>query len=449
MLEYSHRTPGFEELYSFLRLSDKEFDIPLSDKLDLEVYARKLWENSTCITCREDGVIVGMLNCYTNRPPQGYISNVCILGDYQGKGIFVQMFSELCSVCHSRGITEILLQVNKGNHKAIKSYSKLGFVEHEDAGDTLYLKYIIPTVTVICCAYNHESFIRQTLEGFVMQNTSFKVEFILHDDASTDNTAEIIREYELKYSDIIRPIYQKENQYSRRIGIFRVFACPQVRGKYVAICEGDDYWTDPLKLQKQVDYMEAHPEVSVCATEGYVYNQASGQMSPIYDSKNTVFYLKNFLRSNPISTVSTLSRAEWLLEYQTRLAPLLPHFLMGDYPMWFYMAKKGPVILLKDKCFVYRELAESASHFTSPYKQMDFYISTYDIKVYFNDLLKIGKCFMGYRRFRDVRRECRRVVRNGGVRFCTLYLYSLKKLILHPSPGPSRQAKELVKDIFK
>lgn len=118
-------------------------------------------------------------------------------------------------------------------------------------------------VTVYCLAYNHEKYIRTALEGFINQKTNFKYEVIVHDDASTDGTADIIREYEKKYPDIIKPIYQKENQHSKGTKIINTFILPKAQGKYIASCEGDDYWTDPLKLQKQYDALESHPECSL------------------------------------------------------------------------------------------------------------------------------------------------------------------------------------------
>jgi len=123
---------------------------------------------------------------------------------------------------------------------------------------------ILPLVSICSITYNHEPFIRECIEGFLMQKTTFPVEILLHDDASTDNTANIIREYEAKYPNIIKPIYQSENQYSQGIGISMTYQFPRAKGKYIALCEGDDYWTDPLKLQKQVDFLEANPEYSLC-----------------------------------------------------------------------------------------------------------------------------------------------------------------------------------------
>ena len=102
-------------------------------------------------------------------------------------------------------------------------------------------------VSIQCLTYNHAPYIRQCLDGFVMQKTNFRFEAIIHDDASTDGTQEIIREYEKKYPDIIKPIYQKENQYSKGIpGYITNIISSKCKGKYFALCEGDDFWIDPL-----------------------------------------------------------------------------------------------------------------------------------------------------------------------------------------------------------
>ena len=121
-------------------------------------------------------------------------------------------------------------------------------------------------VSIRCAVYNHEPFLRQCLDGFVMQKTSFRFEAFVHDDASTDGSVAIIKEYADKYPDIIIPILETENQYSKHDGAISRIMNEKSRGKYLAVCEGDDYWTDPLKLQKQVDYMESHPECTLCFT---------------------------------------------------------------------------------------------------------------------------------------------------------------------------------------
>ncbi len=119
-------------------------------------------------------------------------------------------------------------------------------------------------VTIRCMVYNHERFLRQCLDGFVMQKTNFAFEAIVHDDASTDGSAKIILEYAEKYPNIIKPIIEKENLYSRADGSLTRVMREASRGKYIAFCEGDDCWIDLLKLQKQVDALESHPECTIC-----------------------------------------------------------------------------------------------------------------------------------------------------------------------------------------
>ena len=123
-------------------------------------------------------------------------------------------------------------------------------------------------VSICCLTFNQETYIGQTLQSFVDQITDFPFEVLIHDDASTDKTADIIRQFEAKYPDIIKPIYQTENQHSKNIRISFTYQYPRATGKYIAMCEGDDYWIDPYKLQKQVDYMEAHPDCRLCFTNG-------------------------------------------------------------------------------------------------------------------------------------------------------------------------------------
>lgn len=143
--------------------------------------------------------------------------------------------------------------------------------------DSIVMIHMDIKVSVYCIVYNHEKYIREALEGFIKQQTDFSFEVIVHDDASTDKTVEIIKEYELKYPEIIKPIFQKENQYSKGENIEVAFMLPVTHGKYIALCEGDDYWTDSRKLQKQYDYMEDHPECSLVAHRALTLNMNNGK----------------------------------------------------------------------------------------------------------------------------------------------------------------------------
>lgn len=125
-----------------------------------------------------------------------------------------------------------------------------------------------PLVSIVCDTYNHAPFVRDALDSFLAQKTSFPIEIIVHDDASTDGTADIIREYEREHPDLFRCVYRTENIYQKDPKILEHYVFPLARGKYIAICEGDDYWTNPDKLEKQISYMEAHPDCTLCVCAG-------------------------------------------------------------------------------------------------------------------------------------------------------------------------------------
>ena len=144
-------------------------------------------------------------------------------------------------------------------------------------------------LTIVCLAYNQVGFIRECLDGFVMQKTNFPFQVIVHDDASTDGTAEIIAEYARKYPDIINPVLQTENQWSQGVSIARDYIWPKINSEYVAICEGDDYWTDPHKLQKQVDFLDSHPDFSVCFHPVRVTWEDGREPDYIYPTKKQRF----------------------------------------------------------------------------------------------------------------------------------------------------------------
>ena len=127
-------------------------------------------------------------------------------------------------------------------------------------------------LSIVCHTYNQEKYIRETLEGFLNQKTNFSFEIITHDDASTDSTPQIINEYQEKYPELIKTILQKDNKYSKNINIWTKYTFPKCQGKYIAICEGDDYWTDEKKLQKQVDFLENNAEYVVTWTDYLNYN---------------------------------------------------------------------------------------------------------------------------------------------------------------------------------
>lgn len=212
-----------------------------------------------------------------------------------------------------------------------------------------------PLLTIICTAYNHEKFIKQTLDGFVMQKTNFKFEVLIHDDASTDKTAEIIKEYQEKYPDIIKPIFQTENQFSQGIPILKKYVYPQVKGKYVALCEGDDYWIDQNKLQKQVDFLETNPEYSVCFHPVKFIYEDKPNKTNIYPSKKILkenLTFEKLLKVNFIQTNSVVYR--WRFDSVNFDNILVPGILPGDWYLHLCHAKVGKIAVINDVMSVYR-----------------------------------------------------------------------------------------------
>lgn len=211
-----------------------------------------------------------------------------------------------------------------------------------------------PLVSINCITYNHEEYIRKTLESFLMQKVNFPFEILVHDDASTDKTAEIIREFAEKYPDIIKPMYQTENQYSKGISnISGAFNFPRARGKYICMCEGDDYWTDPLKMQMQVDYMESHPDCTLCfhsaKTEVVDGSMTEGRVRP-YTEDRIVTPEEIIDKTSGYATASLMFPAKYVKE--------LPRYYtdcqVGDIPLQLMMAEHGYGYYMDRDMCVYR-----------------------------------------------------------------------------------------------
>lgn len=207
-------------------------------------------------------------------------------------------------------------------------------------------------VTIRCFTFNHERFIRQCLEGFVMQKADFRFEAIVHDDASTDNTAAIIREYAEKYPDIIKPIYETENQYSKHDGSLTRIMNAHTRGKYIAMCEGDDYWTDPYKIQKQVDFLESHPDYVMCSSRFDKYWQESGVLEedPDKDFEGADYDLQNLIGGKWLTqTLTVMYRRSALdLKHYARYGMSL------DMILFYELLKHGKGYCFPEVMGVYR-----------------------------------------------------------------------------------------------
>jgi glycosyltransferase involved in cell wall biosynthesis len=218
-----------------------------------------------------------------------------------------------------------------------------------------------------------------------MQKTDFPIEVLIHDDASTDGTADIIREYEQKYPEIIKPIYQTENQYSKGVEISQTYNYPRAKGKYIAICEGDDYWTDPYKLQKQVDFLEKNPEYGMCCTNAKRYNQKNNKfLKRIKGGK--CYSFSELMKHNTIVTLTVCLNRNLLEKYYKEIKPENKKWIQGDLPAWLWFAYNSKIYFMEDVTGVYRILEESMSHSSSIEKSREFIVSAIEINKYFSVL---------------------------------------------------------------
>lgn len=213
-----------------------------------------------------------------------------------------------------------------------------------------------------------------------MQKTGFPIEIVIHDDASTDHTADIIREYANAFPGLIVPILQTQNQYSQGIKPWPNFVFPAAKGKYIALCDGDDYWTDPFKLQKQVDFLESNPEF------GLVFTKAKELKIGSLESKLTggrVDSFNDLMEANPIPTLTTCFRNSILQEYLTTIKPVDKNWLMGDLPIWLWFSFISKIEFMDETTANYRVLTESVSHFNSFEKSSAFANGALEIRKFF------------------------------------------------------------------
>lgn len=225
-------------------------------------------------------------------------------------------------------------------------------------------------VAIHCLVYNHEPYLRDCFEGFVMQKTNFRFVAIVHEDCSTDNSAAIIREYETKYPDIFRPIYETENQYSKHDGsLGRIMnaAIDATGAKYIALCEGDDYWTDPYKLQKQVDILEADETLMACCTDCSVVDNSSVILKEkrggvVKDDIPGRYNLRDFFRDNhQYPTLSVVYRNTHTEEVRAKHLHTENAFL-GDWTLWICLLIYGDMYYLNEVTCAYRINPSSVTH---------------------------------------------------------------------------------------
>jgi glycosyltransferase involved in cell wall biosynthesis len=250
-------------------------------------------------------------------------------------------------------------------------------------------------LSICCLTYNHELYIRDCLEGFIKQKTNFLFEILIHDDASTDRTPEIIRDYERIYPELIKPIYQKENQYSKGKGISIKFQFPRAKGKYIAICEGDDYWTDPYKLQKQVDFLEKNDDYGLVYTEYDTLYQSTKRIeknslkciSTIYPNTFEDFLINSWF----VAPVTWVFRSAILNQFYSKFKD---EYVVGDLPLLLTISANYKVGYIEESMAVYRVLINSASHFKDYHKEYKFELGLFNIHLDFANHYKVEESTM-------------------------------------------------------
>lgn len=255
-----------------------------------------------------------------------------------------------------------------------------------------------PLVSIMTITYNHAPYIGQAIEGVLQQETNFPFELIIGEDCSKDGTRESVLEYQRKYPEIIRVITSANNVGMKKNGYRTLKAC---RGKYVAFCEGDDFWHRPDKLQKQVDFMESHPECGLVHSSYDVYDVGSKKLI-----KDCFKYRKFEMPINPklldiindcrisfrIQTCTAMVRRNQL-EQIVESDPYLyhgGHFLMGDTQLWAEVAVISEIGFIPESMATYRLLQESASRSKDLRKSCLFEMSDSEMKMYLCDKYKLN-----------------------------------------------------------
>ena len=248
--------------------------------------------------------------------------------------------------------------------------------------------YHNPLASVCIITYNQEKYISQAIESVLMQKTNFAWEIVIGEDCSQDITAQILSKYKDKYPNQITLILQEKN-----VGAIRnayEFSIPACRGKYIAFLEGDDYWTDEFKLQKQVDFLESNPDYGLVHGDVNHYFESTGNTEYSVNKKNkinvsngSVFY--ELLKPNPlfIKTATTCFRKELVINYFDYNIAIKENWPLSDIALWMDITYHSKAYYFNEVFATYRLLNESASRTKDWKKKMYYHQSLFQIKLHY------------------------------------------------------------------
>lgn len=239
-----------------------------------------------------------------------------------------------------------------------------------------------PLVSVKMLAYNHEPYIRRAIEGILQQKTLFPFELVIGEDCSTDNTRGIVFEYQRKHPEIIRVLAPEKNLGAKENSRQCDLAC---RGKYLAYCEGDDYWHAPDKLQRQVAFLEAHPDYVLVHSDYRTFEVKSGRMSRrsvgLSEGLDDANAFDEILSGRRLILTLTVCLRKPVLDSVQRECPECydPRFLMGDTQRWLEVSRRGKVRYFPEVLATHQILPESATQSKDPARVLRFALSAKDV----------------------------------------------------------------------
>ena len=248
-----------------------------------------------------------------------------------------------------------------------------------------------PLVSICCLTYNQSNYIEKALDSFLEQITSFAFEIIIHDDASTDGTSLIVKNYAEKYPNYIRALFEVENQWEKGKHGLETLNLENAKGEYIAFCEGDDYWTDPHKLQKQVDFMENHPEIGLTHSDcnmvdssgdilvnRYFYYQG---VNIISESDSNLVFDSLISGKYKVCTPTVLFRHDLYMTISEKLNSISAKYLMGDIQMWLYMSKATKFHYMNEVFAAYRKSDNSVTRSCNRNQKFRFSLSMYEVRI--------------------------------------------------------------------